>query len=135
MYKELIGRLTLIIAVPLSIPSVLILSTPQELMAQNINCSKAITTPEIKYCSQLSYKAADKQLNQVYQKVISSINGEQKQLLISAQQAWIKFRDNNCDFEVYGNRGGTGYEIFRNGCLERTTKQRTKDLQDYLSSR
>jgi uncharacterized protein YecT (DUF1311 family) len=37
--------------------------------------------------------------------------------------------------EVYQNRGGTGYEIFRNGCLERLTKQRTKDLRDYLSYR
>jgi uncharacterized protein YecT (DUF1311 family) len=104
-------------------------------IAQRVNCSNAQTTVEMKYCSQQSYQAADKQLNQAYQKVISSIKGEQKQLLTTAQQAWIRFRDNNCNFEVYPNRGGTGYEIFRNGCLERLTKQRTKDLQDYLSNR
>lgn len=104
-------------------------------IAQRVNCSNAQTTVEMKYCSQQSYQAADKQLNQAYQKVISSIKGEQKGLLTTAQQAWIRFRDNNCNFEVYANRGGTGYEIFRNGCLERLTQQRTKDLQDYLSNR
>ncbi|HEY9602742.1 MAG TPA: lysozyme inhibitor LprI family protein [Allocoleopsis sp.] len=104
-------------------------------LVQRVDCSKAESTPEVKYCSQLSYERADKQLNQAYQQVISSLKGEPKQLLITAQQAWIKFRDNNCDFETYLNRGGTGYEIFRNGCLERLTNQRTKDLQDYLSNR
>jgi uncharacterized protein YecT (DUF1311 family) len=98
-----------------------------------INCANASTTPELKYCSQLSYAAADKKLNQVYKQVISNTKGEQKQLLVSGQTAWIKFRDNNCDFEVYPYRGGTGYEIFRNGCLERLTKQRTEDLQNYLA--
>ncbi len=104
-------------------------------IAQRVNCSNAQTTVEMKYCSQQSYQTADRQLNQVYRQVNSSIRGEQKQLLTTAQQAWIKFRDNNCNFETYLNRSGTGYEIFRNGCLERLTQQRTKDLQDYLSNR
>jgi uncharacterized protein YecT (DUF1311 family) len=152
MYKRLINAFILAafsFAVAVGIALVSILASPTLVasqgatpagvesfaIAQRIDCSNAQTTPELKYCSQQSYQAADKQLNQAYQKVTSSIKGEQKQLLTTAQQAWIKFRDNNCNFEVYPNRGGTGYEIFRNGCLERLTKQRTKDLQDYLSNR
>ncbi|KYC42452.1 hypothetical protein WA1_21035 [Scytonema hofmannii PCC 7110] len=108
-----------------------------EVFAQTpkIDCAKAVTTPEMKYCSQQSYQKADQKLNLAYQKAIATINGEQKRLLVTAQQEWIKFRDNNCNFETYGSRGGTGYEIFRNGCLERLTKQRTKDLKEYISSR
>jgi uncharacterized protein YecT (DUF1311 family) len=139
MYKKSISTIILAVAAIallfiLAIPS---LATPNEFIAQKprIDCSKATTTPELKYCSQLSYTAADKKLNQVYQKVIPTLNREPKKLLITAQQAWIKFRDNNCDFEVYSSRGGTGYEIFRNGCLERLTKQRTKDLEDYLTAK
>ncbi|GAB1544347.1 lysozyme inhibitor LprI family protein [Scytonema sp. NUACC21] len=105
----------------------------QEAVAQKINCSKAVTTPELKYCSQLSYQTADRRLNEVYKKVTSNLLKEQKQILTAAQQAWIKFRDGNCNFETYSSRDGTGYEIFRNGCLERLTKQRTKDLEDFLS--
>nr|WP_238178530.1 lysozyme inhibitor LprI family protein [Calothrix sp. 336/3] len=98
-----------------------------------VDCKKAVTTVELKFCSQQSYAAADKKLNTVYQQVLKNIKGEQKQLLVTGQQAWIKFRDNNCNFEVYPSRGGTGYEIFRNGCLERLTKQRSQDLQNYLN--
>jgi uncharacterized protein YecT (DUF1311 family) len=108
-------------------------TSAQEVVAQKINCNKAVATPELKYCSQLSYQAADKRLNEVYKRVTSSLINEQRQILVSSQQAWIKFRDNNCNFETYGSRGGTGYEVFRNGCLERLTKQRTKDLENFLS--
>lgn len=132
MDEQLINRFILVAIAPLS---TLVISLPSIAQTQKINCSKATTTPELKFCSQQSYQAADKKLNQVYQQVISSLDSEPKQLLITAQQSWIKFRDNNCNFEVYNYRGGTGYEIFRNGCLERLTKQRTRDLRDYLSSR
>jgi uncharacterized protein YecT (DUF1311 family) len=108
-------------------------SATEKITTQRIDCNKATTTVELKYCSQLSYQQADKALNQVYRKVVSSISGEQKRLLVSGEQAWIKFRDDNCSFETYGSRDGTGYIIFYNGCLERLTKQRTKDLQNYLS--
>jgi uncharacterized protein YecT (DUF1311 family) len=128
MYRTLIA--TVVLAA-----SILPLGTFVNAQNPKINCSTAKTTVELKYCSQQSYAAADKQLNQVYKQVQSNTKGQQRQLLTSGQQAWIKFRDNNCDFEVYPNRGGTGYEIFRNGCLERLTKERTKHLQDYLSNR
>ena len=144
MYKKLTNTLILVVFALVTILASSNLSVSQGAnsavaesfaIAQRVNCSNAQTTVEMKYCSQQSYQTVDKQLNQVYQQVISSIKGEQKQLLTTAQQAWIKFRDNNCNFETYLNRGGTGYEIFRNGCLERLTKQRTKDLRDYLSNR
>ena len=144
MYKKLTNTLILVVFALVTILASSNLSVSQGAnsavaesfaIAQRVNCSNAQTTVEMKYCSQQSYQTVDKQLNQVYQQVISSIKGEQKQLLTTAQQVWIKFRDNNCNFETYLNRGGTGYEIFRNGCLERLTQQRTKDLRDYLSNR
>jgi uncharacterized protein YecT (DUF1311 family) len=146
MHKRLIHAFILVAITLLSIlvSPTLALATPQEVnpvfrgrfaIAQLVNCSTAETTVELKYCSQQSYKAADKQLNQIYQQVISTTRGQQKQLLIAAEQAWIDFRDNNCNFETFLSRNGTGYEIFRNGCLERLTKQRTKELQNYLSER
>jgi uncharacterized protein YecT (DUF1311 family) len=128
MYRNLIA--TVVLAA-----SILPLSSFANAQNPKINCSNAKTTVEMKYCSQQSYAAADKKLNQVYKQVQSTLKGEQKQLLTSGQQAWIKFRDNNCDFEVYNNRGGTGYEIFRNGCLEGLTQERTKHLQNYLTNR
>ncbi len=135
MQIKLITTLILLALPPLSISFLPQSNTHAEVVAQKpkIDCSQAVTTPELRYCSLLSYQAADKKLNQAYRKVINNIKGEQKRLLITGQRAWITFRDNNCDFEVYPSRGGTGYEIFRNGCLERLTEQRTKDLENYLA--
>ncbi len=135
MFKKLTITLTL-----LANPLLLILGSyspgfSQEVTNQKIDCSQANNTTELKYCSLKTYQAADKKLNQVYQKVIARVDGEQQQILITAQQAWINFRDRNCNFETYRSRGGTGYEIFRNGCLERLTQQRTTDLEKYLSLR
>ena len=45
---------------------------------------------------------------------------------------WIKVRDKTCEFEVYQNRGGTGYRGFLNECLDRMTKVRTAELENYL---
>ncbi|BAZ69652.1 hypothetical protein NIES4106_44250 [Fischerella sp. NIES-4106] len=134
MYKRLFIALILSMIAFLSILVIPSFAKPTTAITQKpvINCSKAITTPELKYCSQQYYAAADKKLNQTYQKVLVNIKREPKQLLIKGQQAWIVFRDNTCDFEVYESRGGTGYEIFRNQCLERLTKQRTQDLENYL---
>ncbi|MBD2606802.1 DUF1311 domain-containing protein [Scytonema hofmannii FACHB-248] len=131
MYK----RISTFILVAIAPLSALAISPSSIAQTQTINCSKATATTEVKFCSQQSYQAADRKLNQVYQQVTSTLSSEPKQLLITGQQSWIKFRDNNCNFEVYNSRGTTGYEIFRNGCLERLTKQRTKDLRDYLHSR
>ncbi|WP_166482716.1 lysozyme inhibitor LprI family protein [Scytonema sp. UIC 10036] len=117
--QRLITSLLSIAIASLSFAAISTPSAAQEIVAQRVNCNKAVTTPELKYCSQLSYQAADKRLNEVYKKVTSSLINEQRQIFVSAQQAWIKFRDNNCNFETYGSRDGTGYEIFRNGCLER----------------
>jgi uncharacterized protein YecT (DUF1311 family) len=101
-------------------------------MAQpKLNCANPTSNIEYKECAHRAYLASDRKLNQVYKQIISGLTGEEKQRLINAQLAWIKFRDTNCDFEVYRNRGGTGYGGFLSNCLERMTNSRIKELQDW----
>jgi uncharacterized protein YecT (DUF1311 family) len=104
-------------------------------IAQQIDCQKATTTNDMKFCAEQSYKAADKRLNEVYQKVLSGETGEQKKLLIEAEEMWIKFRDDSCRFEITVSPDGREYPIFLNGCLEKLTRYRTADLEKYLSQR
>jgi uncharacterized protein YecT (DUF1311 family) len=110
-------------------------AVPTQVTAQqpNVDCSKPMTPPEMRFCAAKSYQEADRKLNQAYKQVNSSLKGEQRRLLTTAQQNWIRFRDNNCDFEVFEFRGAGDYTLFRNECLERLTEQRTKDLRDYLN--
>jgi uncharacterized protein YecT (DUF1311 family) len=104
----------------------------RSVMAQQINCYRLKEQIEFRNCIHLRYKAADKRLTEAYKQLIAKLNGEEKALLSEAQLEWIKQRDKTCEFEVYQNRGGTGYGVFLNHCLERMTKQRTAELEKYL---
>ncbi|MEH1920922.1 lysozyme inhibitor LprI family protein [Nostoc sp.] len=108
------------------------LNLPNMQLAQKLNCNNAQTQAVINECAKLSYQNADKKLNQVYQQLVSTLERSRKQKLITAQQAWIKFRDNNCEFETSKYEGGSISPTIYFGCLENITKLRTQQLREYL---
>ena len=71
-------------------------------------------------------------INQVYRQLLPKLSAARKQKLISAQQAWIKFRDSSCEFERSAYEGGSIAPMIYGNCLAAVTEQRTKDLQRYL---
>ena len=101
-------------------------------IAQQINCDRPQGDVEARTCIRLRYEAADKRLNEVYKQLIAKSSKEEKALLSESQLGWIKVRDNTCEFQVYRNRGGSNFQGFLNECLERSTKQRTAELEKYL---
>jgi uncharacterized protein YecT (DUF1311 family) len=135
MFKKSIAITILLATGYLSLPSVSILAAPPKRIAQRINCNDPKSGVEEKYCAGLAYEAVDKRLNQVYRQLTSKLARTEKQRLVEAQLAWIKYRDKNCDFETYSSRNGTGYGVFLNECLQRITKQRINDLQQYSATR
>ncbi|BCL35563.1 lysozyme inhibitor LprI family protein [Nostoc sp. MS1] len=102
------------------------------LVAQKLNCNLPQTQLEINRCSQLAYENADKKLNQAYKQLLPKLKRPRQQKLIAAQQAWIKFRDTSCEFERSGYEGGSIAPSVYLNCLEKLTKQRTQQLQEYL---
>jgi uncharacterized protein YecT (DUF1311 family) len=81
-------------------------------------------------CAGKEYKQADAELNQVYKQLMSKLEDPGHQAALkSAQQVWIKYRDTNCEYESYLNRGGTMYSVVNTGCLTRMTKERTTELR------
>ena len=104
----------------------------RSVMAQQINCDRPQGDVQVRACIRFRYEAADKRLNEVYKQLIANLSKEEKALLSESQLGWIKVRDNTCEFEVYRNRGGSGFQGFLNECLERATKQRTAKLEKYL---
>ncbi|MEG3921430.1 lysozyme inhibitor LprI family protein [Microcoleus sp. T3_A4] len=109
--------------------------SPSFPIAQQINCDRPQGDAQVRTCIRLRYEASDQRLNEVYKQLISQLSGEERSLLSEAQLGWIKLRDNTCEFEVYKSRGGTGYRGFLNECLDRMTKQRTAELENYLKQR
>ncbi|MEL6353825.1 MAG: lysozyme inhibitor LprI family protein [Cyanobacteria bacterium J06627_28] len=77
------------------------------------------TLPEV------SYEAADTELNRVYQALISASAETTGENLITAQIAWIDYRDRNCTFEVIISPE----VISESQCLARMSATRTEQLQ------
>ena len=101
-------------------------------LAQRPNCNNPQTQSEMNICASIAYQNADRKLNQVYRQLLPKLSASRKQKLISAQQAWIKFRDSSCEFERSAYEGGSMAPMIYGFCLAAVTEQRTKDLQRYL---
>jgi uncharacterized protein YecT (DUF1311 family) len=99
-------------------------------------CANATTTVEIDECVGKEYKKVDAELNRVYKQLMAKLEDEgAKTALKTAQQAWLKYRDLNCEFESYENKGGTIYPIVYTGCLSAMTTTRTKELREMLKDK
>jgi uncharacterized protein YecT (DUF1311 family) len=101
-------------------------------LAQRPNCNNPQTQSEMNICASIAYQNADRKLNQVYRQLLPKLSASRKQKLISAQQAWIKFRDSSCEFERSAYEGGSIAPMIYGFCLADVTEQRSKDLQRYL---
>lgn len=121
----LLGGMGLALAAPFMMP------LPS--LAQQLDCRNAQTTVEMNRCASSNYQEADQRLNQTYRRVIRSVSGEQREILIDAQLAWIKFRDSSCEFAYFGNRGGSIYPSAITNCRTSVTNARTADFDRYLS--
>jgi uncharacterized protein YecT (DUF1311 family) len=99
-----------------------------------VDCANAGDQATMNQCAGQENKAADKELNAVYQQITARLKGEpaSKKLLVSAQRAWIGFRDAECEFSASGVKGGSMYPMIYSSCITRVTKDRTEALKQYL---
>ena len=58
-----------------------------------VDCSNAITQVEINNCAQKQFLIADKELNDIYKKVMPKLDSKQKLVLIQSQRKWLAFRE------------------------------------------
>jgi uncharacterized protein YecT (DUF1311 family) len=110
--------------------------SPARAQKQKDPCANAQTQMELNDCQAREYKRADAALNAVYKQLMAKVDdaGERNSFKAS-QLAWIKYRDANCEFESYLNKGGTMYSMVYDGCLTALTEERTRHLRDLLNNR
>jgi uncharacterized protein YecT (DUF1311 family) len=96
-------------------------------------CADPQSTVEMRDCAGKEYKQADAELNAVYKELMATLSDKEHQAsLRSAQQAWLKYRDANCEFDAFENRGGTIYPVVYTSCLTAMTRARTKELREQM---
>jgi uncharacterized protein YecT (DUF1311 family) len=90
---------------------------------------------EQKACLEQGFAIADKTLNHVYKEQIAkqphSTNEtpDQKKAFISAQQAWLNYRDAQCSYESLQGGNVTWQSVFSLTCKTNLTIERTKWLK------
>jgi uncharacterized protein YecT (DUF1311 family) len=102
-----------------------------------LDCKNAMSTPEINECAAAEQKAVEAKLNEVYRRVIKSLDTNKdsaaaKDKLVLAQRAWVKFREADCE-AVYENwAGGTIRTVMYIGCMQQHAEHRIKDLEGFV---
>lgn len=97
------------------------------------NCKNPMTQLEMNICADQGAKVSDRELNTVYRQVRAKYKGSaQDDRLVTAQLAWIQFRDAECEVAAGRYEGGSMAPMAYAVCVDRLSQQRTDDLARYL---
>lgn len=102
--------------------------------AHAIDCDNAADQATMNQCAAQQNKAADQELNTLYQQINVRLKGnpDSKKLWVGAQRAWVGFRDAECRFSASGVEGGSVYPLIYSNCITDLTKARVEAFKNYL---
>lgn len=97
------------------------------------NVSGEMPTTE---CAEKELGQQDNRLNLLYKKInfLLADDVDRKKLLTNAQRAWIKFRDEQCEYDASQFKGGRMENLVRLQCLSAMTASRNKQFQSMISN-
>ena len=103
--------------------------------ALQVSCTDPQTQYEMNVCADRKYKAADAELNRVYNRLASMLEDKERAKLKATEVSWLKYRDDNCDYESSLYEGGSMRPAVYSSCMERMTKARTAELRGQIEER
>ncbi|HMN86339.1 MAG TPA: DUF1311 domain-containing protein [Bauldia sp.] len=107
----------------------------------DVDCPDATSNVEMATCADAAFKKADAELNAVWKEVLATIKPDGgtitddiaaawKADLVAAQQAWVTFKDKDCNgARSYEYWGGSGRGLAVTSCLYEYTAARVADLK------
>ena len=98
-------------------------------------CEDAQTQADMNICWGNEYKKADAALNKTYQELAAMLEVEEKAQLKAAENAWLKYRDANCEFVADQYKGGSIRPMIAAMCLADVTSNRTTELKNQIKDR
>ncbi|HEY4045148.1 MAG TPA: lysozyme inhibitor LprI family protein [Rhodopila sp.] len=75
-----------------------------------------------------AFREADKAMNAAYDRLMGKLSPTGQVALREVQRSWLRFRDQECDFETLGSTDGSVHPIVVYNCKARLTRVRTADL-------
>ncbi len=102
---------------------------------QAADCDSMSNQNAMNQCFSNEYKNSDAELNKLYKEIRSRLkdDADTAKLLVSAQKAWIAYRDAECVFTSAASAGGSIYPMIVSQCRDGITRKRIKDFKGYLS--
>ncbi|MEI2299587.1 lysozyme inhibitor LprI family protein [Ensifer sp. MJa1] len=103
--------------------------------AMAADCADAIDQATMNECADKALRVSDAELNSLYKQMALRLKDDQDaaKLLVSAQKAWIAFRDAECSFSASGVDGGSAYPMVLVQCRDGLTRKRVADFKAYLA--
>lgn len=120
----------LILALVIACVSQLAVAQDIGLTAQFSNCmdkSNGVTSNMID-CLVAESKRQGTRLNKAYKELMDQVSAQRKKQLQLAQDAWVTYRDEHCEF-YYDPEGGTIATVNANDCFMSATAARAKELE------
>ncbi|MEJ2801881.1 lysozyme inhibitor LprI family protein [Comamonadaceae bacterium PP-2] len=98
-------------------------------------CTDAATQSALNRCAVDAHRAADQELNRLYQDMRARLKGQSSALmrLSRTQKSWLVFRDAECGFAASGVAGGSAEPMVTAQCLARLTQSRNAGFKAYLA--
>jgi len=123
--------LTLSLSLTLAVPRSggVLLQEPAQPVESGGTCKNATTTAAMRACENARYEKVDRELNVVYQKLSKELGAGPREKLRVAQNAWLRFRDANSDFQASLAEGGTMAPLLKISTLAEMTEARTEELR------
>ena len=97
-------------------------------------CGADATQMDLNVCAADSAHRSDAALNAAFKEIRDRLKDDPAttKLLVTAQRAWIGFRDAECAFSSSGTIGGSMNAMILDECLDALTKKRLVELNAYL---
>lgn len=103
------------------------------------DCKAPQTQADMTICAGKDHDKADKDLNAAYQKLRKQLADRDKtadasskgatDALVTAQRAWVAFRDANCALSGFQARGGSMEPMLIASCLADMSSKRAEELK------
>jgi uncharacterized protein YecT (DUF1311 family) len=83
-------------------------------------------------CASQDLRSADSNLNSIYKALMAKISPVGQIKLKELERLWIKYRDQQCDFNANGTSGGSVHSMTYAMCLTELAIQQAKLLKSQL---
>lgn len=95
-------------------------------------CKNAFTTAAMRACENARYRKAARELDAAASALLEKLDEGQKEKFRLAQNAWLRFRAANAEFEGEAARGGTLGPLLKISTMADMTEARTAELKKEL---